>query len=101
MPVAIAISGTLALLFGFALTKAAQVRRVPVAVGSHRLVGEPAEVRGESLVFVDGELWHARSADGSPLARGAPLVVEDVEPEALELVVGSPEPAPTLQPERT
>ena len=58
MPVAVAIAGTLALLFGFALTKAAQVRRVPVAVGSHRLVGEPAEVRA-TLVFVDGELWHA------------------------------------------
>ena len=67
LPVALAIAGTLALLFGFALTKAAQVRRVPVAVGSHRLVGEPAVVRGENLVFVDGELWHARSADGAPL----------------------------------
>ena len=100
-PVAIAISGTLALLFGFALTKAAQVRRVPVAVGSHRLVGVPAEVRGESLVFVDGELWQARSADGSTLVRGQQLLVEGVEPDTLELVVGSPQPAPTLQPERT
>ena len=101
MPVAIAIAGTLALLFGFALTKAAQVRRVPVAVGSHRLVGEPAVVRSEGLVFVDGELWHARSADGSTLVRGEQLLVEGVEPDTLELVVGSPQPAPTLQPERT
>ena len=100
-PVAIAISGTLALLFGFALTKAAQVRRVPVAVGSHRLVGEPVEVRSEGLVFVDGELWHARSTDGSTLVRGQRLLVEGVEPDTLELVVGSPQPAPTLQPERT
>ena len=45
MPVAVAIAGTLALLFGLALTKAAQVRRTPVAVGSHRLVGETAAVR--------------------------------------------------------
>jgi membrane-bound serine protease (ClpP class) len=101
MPVAIAIAGTLALLFGFALTKAAQVRRVPVAVGSHRLVGEPAEVRGETLVFVDGELWHAHSADGSPLVSGDHVLVEGVDPETLELLVGSPEPAPTLQAERT
>jgi membrane-bound serine protease (ClpP class) len=101
-PVAVAIAGTLALLFGFALTKAAQVRRVPVAVGSHRLVGEPAVVRGENLVFVDGELWHARSADGAPLVRGELVLVEGVEPDTLELVVGSPQPAaPTLQPERT
>ncbi len=101
MPVAVAIAGTLALLFGLALTKAAQVRRVPVAVGSHRLVGEPAVVRGENLVFVDGELWHARGADDVPLVPGDQLVVEGVEAETLELVVGSPQPAPTLEPERT
>jgi len=101
MPVAVAIAGTLALLFGFALTKAAQVRRVPVAVGSHRLVGEPAVVRGENLVFVDGELWHARNADETPLVPGEQMIVEGVEPDTLELVVGSPQPAPTLQPERT
>ena len=101
LPVALAIAGTLALLFGLALTKAAQVRRVPVAVGSHRLVGEPATVRGEHLVFVEGELWHARSADGSPLVAGEHVVVEGVEPDTLELVVGSSQPAPTLQAERT
>ncbi len=101
LPVALAIAGTLALLFGLALTKAAQVRRVPVAVGSHRLVGEPAVVRAENLVFVDGELWHARSADGSALVTGEHVLVEGVEPDTLELVVGSPQPAPTLQAERT
>jgi membrane-bound serine protease (ClpP class) len=101
LPVALAIAGTLALLFGLALTKAAQVRRVPVAVGSHRLVGEAAVVRGENLVFVDGELWHAHSADGSPLVAGDHVLVEGVDPETLELLVGSPEPAPTLQAERT
>jgi membrane-bound serine protease (ClpP class) len=101
LPVALAIAGTLALLFGLALTKAAQVRRVPVAVGSHRLVGEAAVVRGENLVFVDGELWHAHSADGSPLVSGDHVLVEGVDPETLELLVGSPEPAPTLQAERT
>jgi membrane-bound serine protease (ClpP class) len=101
LPVALAIAGTLALMFGLALTKAAQVRRVPVAVGSHRLVGESAVVRGEHLVFVDGELWHARSADGSPLVTGEHVLVEGVEPDTLELVVGSPQPAPTLQAERT
>ncbi|HSS74509.1 MAG TPA: nodulation protein NfeD [Gaiellaceae bacterium] len=92
MPVAVAIAGTLALLFGLALTKAAQVRRVPVAVGSHRLVGEPATVRSGSLVFVDGELWHARSADETPLEPGRQVLVEYVDPETLELIVGSPLP---------
>jgi len=62
LPVALAISGTLTLLFGFALTKAAQTRRLPTSVGAHRLVGEKASVRGEHLVFVDGELWQARTS---------------------------------------
>ena len=105
MPVAVAIAGTLALLFGLALTKAAQVRRTPVAVGSHRLVGETAAVRGENLVFIDGELWHARSADGEPLVAGTSVPVKSVEPDTLELVVGSPLAEPTAvsppAPERT
>ena len=66
LPVALTIAGTLMLLFGFALTKAAQARRMPASVGTHRLVGVPGEVRGEQLVFVDGELWQAQTADGSP-----------------------------------
>jgi membrane-bound serine protease (ClpP class) len=94
LPVALAISGTLMLLFGFALTKAAQTRSLPASVGAHRLVGERAQVRGDHLVFVDGELWQARSADGSPLQPGAAVVVEAVDQEALRLTVGSPVPAP-------
>ena len=66
-----------------------------MAVGSHRLVGEPATVRSENLVFVDGELWHARSADDTPLEPGRQVLVEDVEPETLELIVGSPLPEAT------
>jgi membrane-bound serine protease (ClpP class) len=94
LPVALAISGTLVLLFGFALTKAAQARRMPAAVGAHRLVGESGQVRAGDLVFVDGELWHARSADGAPLDLGERVVVEAVDPEGLHLVVGSRQSAP-------
>ena len=94
LPVALAIAGTLLLLFGFALTKAAQARRMPVAVGAHRLVGEPGQVRGTGLVFVDGELWQARTADGSPLEPGEAVVVEEVDQEGLRLTVGSPVTAP-------
>ncbi|MDX6396890.1 MAG: hypothetical protein QOJ43_298, partial [Gaiellaceae bacterium] len=101
LPVALAISGTLTLLFGFALTKAAQARRMPAVVGAHRLVGERGQVRGEGLVFVDGELWQARTADGAPLEPGERVVVEAVDPEGLRLVVGSAQPAPALPAERT
>jgi membrane-bound serine protease (ClpP class) len=103
--VALAIALTLTLLFGFALTKAAQVRRRPSEVGTHRLVGVPGQVRGEGLVFVDGELWRARAADGSQLLRGQQVRVESVEQEALELVVIPDEndtaPAVQVSAERT
>jgi len=85
--VALAIAGTLAVLFGFAFTKAAQARRAPAAVGMHRLVGEGAQVRGDGLVFVEGELWRARTADGSPLHPGERVRVESVQQNELELVV--------------
>jgi membrane-bound serine protease (ClpP class) len=95
MPVAVAIAGTLTLLFGVALTKAAQLRRRVPEVGSHRLVGETGSVRGEGLVFVDGELWRARTEDGEPLQPGERVRVESVEQDALQLVVAaSPEPEP-------
>jgi membrane-bound serine protease (ClpP class) len=94
LPVALTISGTLTLLFGFALTKAAQARRMPASVGTHRLIGELARVRGDHLVFVDGELWQAHSADGSSLEPGEDVVVEAVDQEGLRLTVGSPVPAP-------
>ncbi len=90
--VSLAIAGTLVLLFGFAFTKAAQARLRPAAVGAHRLVGEPAEVRSESLVFVDGELWRARTADGSPLLLGERVRVESVQQDDLQLIVTAPDP---------
>ena len=88
--VALAIALTLAALFGFALTKAATARNAPAAVGTHRLVGEAAQVRGDGLVFVDGELWRARTADGSPLRPGEHVRIESVQQEELQLVVAKP-----------
>jgi membrane-bound serine protease (ClpP class) len=94
MPVALAIAGTLMLLFGFALTKAAQVRRRAPEVGAHRLVGATGQMRDEGLVFVDGELWRARTESGEMLGRGERVRVESVGQDDLQLVVApSPEPA--------
>ena len=46
------------------VAKLIQIRRRPVEVGVHSLVGEHGDVRGDGLVFVNGELWSAHRADG-------------------------------------
>jgi membrane-bound serine protease (ClpP class) len=89
LEVAIGIAAALALVIGFALAKAAAARRRPAEVGVHRLVGEHGSVRRDGLVFVAGELWQARSADGAPLMPGERVQVEAVEEDGLRLVVGS------------
>ena len=99
--VALAIAGTLALLFGFAFTKAAQARARPAAVGTHRLVGEGALVRGDGLVFVEGELWRAHTADGSPLRPGERVRIESVQQDELQLVVAAEPAADSTPAERT
>ena len=95
LQVAIGIAATLALTIGVALAKAAQARARPPETGVQLLVGDEASVRGDGLVFVAGELWRARTADGAPLVTGDRVRVEAVE-EDLSLVVGSP-----LTPERS
>jgi len=85
---ALAIAGTFVLLLGVALSRIAKARRNPVEVGVALLVGEDGEVRGNGLVAVNGELWRARRADGSPLPQGDHVTIEAVEDD-LVLVVGS------------
>jgi len=88
LPVAIAIAGTLALLLGFAITRVVRARRLPVAVGVDRLVGQEGVVRRDGIVSLRGELWRAHAADDEPLVPGRRVRVEDVEPD-LRLLVGS------------
>jgi membrane-bound serine protease (ClpP class) len=88
LPVALAIAGTLAILLGFALTRVVRAARNPVAVGTHGLVGDEGVVRREGMVQVNGELWQARTEDGTPLLPGEQVRVERVEDD-LRLVVGS------------
>ena len=45
-------------------------------------------MRRDWLVFVNGELWQADSADGSPLVPGEHVRVEEVGPD-LRLVVAA------------
>jgi len=86
--VAIAIAATLALVVGVGLTKAAAARRRPPEVDVHRIVGGHGEVRRQGYVAVAGELWRARTVDGSPLVPGDRVSVESVGDD-LELVVSS------------
>ena len=88
LQVALAIALTLAVLFGIAFTKAAKSRRRPAEVGAHTLTGADGVVRRDGLVFVNGELWRARSTDDRPLVPGDHVRVEGVDAE-LRLVVGS------------
>jgi membrane-bound serine protease (ClpP class) len=97
LPVALAIAGTLTVLLGFAIAKVVRIRRLPPAVGTTHLVGDEGIVRRDGMVFVNGELWRARSADGSPLVTGERVRVEGIE-EGLRLLVGSRETSKEKEP---
>jgi membrane-bound serine protease (ClpP class) len=65
LPVVIAIAGTLAALVGIAFGKALQARRAKPQTGADELADRIGVVRQtldpEGYVFVNGELWRARS----------------------------------------
>ena len=79
LEVALSVAGTTALFFAFVVTKLVQVRRKPVEVGLHSLIGTAGEVRRDGFVFANGELWRARTSDGSELAPGEPVEVIGVD----------------------
>jgi membrane-bound serine protease (ClpP class) len=91
LPLAIAIAVTMGLFMLLVVAKLVQIRRRPVEVGVHSLVGELGVVRGDGLVFVNGVMWNAHRADGEALELGGDVAVEAVEEDGLELVVA---PAP-------
>jgi membrane-bound serine protease (ClpP class) len=92
--VSLAIAGTMGLFMALVVTKLVQIRRKPVEVGVHHLVGERGTVRSGGLVFVNGELWRAHRADGRALEPGDEVAVEGVVEDGLELIVA---PAPHEQ----
>ena len=87
--VALAVGGTLAVLTAIAVTKVVQARRAPKRTGQEELIGGIGVVRRplqpSGLVAVHGELWQARSNDGS-IATGERVRVEAIG-EDLVLVV--------------
>ena len=78
-PLVISIAVALGLLWSFGMSKALQVRRKPVEVDPSRIAGTVGEVRENGLVFVNGELWQARTANGEPLRHGERVRVESMD----------------------
>ena len=85
------IYGTTLALLAFsivALRAVARSRRRAVAIGGDDMVGVTGMIRGPGSIYVDGELWSARSADGVALPsqgearvlrrEGMTLIVEPV-----------------------
>jgi membrane-bound serine protease (ClpP class) len=79
------IGGAIAIFWAFATGKALAARRLPVETGVHKMIGLRAKVRAPGLVFVDGALWKAHTADDSTLVPGEEVEVEAVD--GLQLTV--------------
>jgi membrane-bound serine protease (ClpP class) len=83
-PLVISVALGLGLLWAFAISKAMQVRHSPVTVGPQTIVGQLGEMRRGGYVFVNGELWRARSA-AEPLREGDRVTVEAVDGLVLDV----------------
>jgi membrane-bound serine protease (ClpP class) len=69
-----------------------RARRAPVVTGGSELVGEVGVARGAigpggGHVTVHGEIWSARTADGTEVEQGTPVRVVRVHPDDLSLTV--------------
>ena len=89
-PLVISVAVGLGAVWAFAVGKAWQVRHRPVEVDPQMIAGSVGEVRDNGLVYVNGELWQARTAEGEELRPG-----ERVRVEALDGLVLTVRPEPT------
>jgi membrane-bound serine protease (ClpP class) len=78
-PLVIGVAVGLGLIWSFAVGKAWQIRRQPVEMDPQTIAGAVGEVRRNGLVFVNGELWQARSAEGEELRPGERVRVESLD----------------------
>jgi membrane-bound serine protease (ClpP class) len=78
-PLVIGVAVALGGVWAFALSKAVQVRHRPVEVGPQLIAGSVGEVRGGGLVYVNGELWQARTSGGQELRLGEQVRVESLD----------------------
>jgi membrane-bound serine protease (ClpP class) len=82
---AVSMAAVLSLFAAVLIVKITQARRQPVEVDVQRIAGGVGRVRYGNQVFVNGELWRARFADGEPLQPGEQVEVVGVD--GLTLVV--------------
>jgi membrane-bound serine protease (ClpP class) len=78
-PLVISVAVGLGALWAFAVGKAWQVRRAPVEVDPNMIAGSIGEVRDNGLVFVNGELWQARTTGGEQLRPGERVRVDSLD----------------------
>jgi membrane-bound serine protease (ClpP class) len=78
-PLVISVAVALGALWAFAISKAWQVRHKPVEVDPNRIAGSVGEVRDNGLVYVNGELWQARTREGETLHPGEKVRVESLD----------------------
>lgn len=99
--VALGIGGFIAVAFGFGLTKALAARKARPTTGIDELVGQTGEVREtlapDGLVFVHGELWHARVIDGEVARVGEHVRVEALDQGLVLEVSRVAQPVAALQ----
>jgi membrane-bound serine protease (ClpP class) len=78
-PLVVSVAVGLGAIWAFAVGKAWQVRNRPVSVGPQLIAGAVGEVRRDGLVFVNGELWQARTPGGEQLRPGERVRVESLD----------------------
>ena len=78
-PLVITIAVVLGSIWAFAVGKAWSVRHKPVEVSPEAIAGAVGEVRRDGLVFVNGELWQARTVGGERLRPGERVRVESLD----------------------
>jgi membrane-bound serine protease (ClpP class) len=78
-PLVITIAVVLGGIWAFAVSKAWSVRHKPIEVSPEAIAGAVGEVRRDGLVFVNGELWQARTPDGERLKPGERVRVESLD----------------------
>jgi membrane-bound serine protease (ClpP class) len=101
LPVVLAIAGTLAALFGVAFAKALQARRAKPQTGADELADRIGVVRQtldpEGFVFVNGELWRARTTNGH-IQAGETVRVERIDDCLVLEVTRAEEPVAAATP---